>query len=317
MKNFEIGKEAVPNWKKWLIAARPWALPASTIPVGLGTLLAITVGKSQFHWGRFLLALLAMVILHFAANMLSDVHDYRRGLDREVTPVSGAIVRQWLSSAAVLRAASGLFIFGSLLGIILVLMTGPTLLFIGLVGVAVGANYHYLKARALGDLAVFLNFGVLGSMGAWVVQTEKFSFWPGLWAIPQALLVVAILHANNWRDTVTDKEKKVFTVASLLGDSGSLSYYGLLLFAPFFLFLVYIFIPRLLVRSLPALPLTLLLVLFGLPAAISLWRRAKRRHAPLRPLDFITLDGATSQFNWLFGLLSLAGLGLDLLFRYL
>ncbi len=305
----------IPGWKKWLIAARPWALPASAIPVTLGTLLAVTVGGSQFSFLRFLLALVSMILLHFAANMLSDVYDYRLGLDREVTPVSGAVVRQWLSAEAVQKGAWVLFGLGSILGLILVFMTTPWLFFIGLVGVIIGANYRFLKPKALGDFAVFFNFGILGSMGAWMVQTKSFSLWPGIWAIPQGMLVVAILHANNWRDAISDREKDVITVASLLGDKNSFIYYGSLLFAPFILSIAYVFGPRLISLPIPPLPFSFLLVLFSLPLAFSLWRRAKNRHAPRAPLDFIILDGATSQFNWVFGLFSLFGLGLHLLIR--
>lgn len=316
MKNF-ISPQSIPVWKKWLIAARPWALPASIIPVCLGTLLAVVVDQSSFHAGKFLLALLAMVILHFAANMRSDVSDFRLGLDKEVTPVSGAIVRGWLSSEEVMKAALLFFAIGSFLGLILVFLTGPSLLIIGLIGVAIGAGYPFLKARALGDLAVFLNFGVLGSMGAWIVQTRKFSPWPGIWAIPQAMLVAAILHANNWRDTLTDREKKVFTMASLLGDRGSMNYYSFLLIAPFALSLGYVFVPRFFPSPFPALPFSFLLIFLALPGALSLLQRARWRHQPRRPLDFIILDGATSKFNWLFGLLSLIGLGFDLILRLL
>lgn len=315
MSQLKHSRELIPRWKKWLIAARPWALPASAIPVALGTLLALSVGRSEFHPGRFGLALLAMVLLHFGANMLSDVFDYRRGLDTEVTPVSGAIVRQWLSAEEVMKGAILLFLLGSTLGIWLALMSHLGLLLIGLLGVAIGLNYHFLKAHALGDLAVFLNFGVLGSLGAWVVQTGKFSVWPALWAVPQALLVVAILHANNWRDSISDQEKRVVTVASLLGDHNSLVYYSFLLLAPFFLFLIYIFLPRFCLKEFPSLPLSLLLVLAALPGAFSLLRRARRRHHPRQPLEFIILDGATSKFNWVFGLLCLAGLGIDVVRR--
>ena len=84
--------------KKWIVAARPWSFPASTMPVIFGTSLAFVVGGVRLDVLRFLLALLAMVVLHSAANMLSDVFDFKRGLDTQVTPVSGAIVRGWLST---------------------------------------------------------------------------------------------------------------------------------------------------------------------------------------------------------------------------
>ena len=123
-------------------------------------------------------AFAAMVILHSAANMLSDVFDFKRGLDRDVTPVSGAVVRGWLSTGTVTRAAILLFAIGSAIGIGLALVTGWTLFYVGLVGVAVGAGYTLLKYRALGDLAVFLDLGFLAGLGSFVVQTGTFSWLP-------------------------------------------------------------------------------------------------------------------------------------------
>lgn len=293
----------IPALKKWLIAGRPWSLPASTMPVLFGTSLAWVIARAPIQMSRFVLALLAMVILHSAANMLSDVFDDRRGLDREVTPVSGAIVRGWLTGRRVAVGSILLFVIGSALGLTLVLMTGRVLLIIGVLGVLIGVSYTFLKYRALGDLAVFLNFGLLGSLGAWVVQTGSFSWLPVTWAVPQAALVIAILHANNWRDTITDKERKVMTVASLLGDKGSLFYYGFLLFGTMAYVFALILLPRIFPGRLTAMPLTFLIVVLALPKALDLWGRARRRHAPRKPMDFIILDGATSQYNLVFGVL--------------
>ena len=301
--------------KKWLIAGRPWALPASTMPVIFGTSLAVVIGETPFLLGRFLLALLAMVVLHTAANMLSDVFDFKRGLDRDVTPVSGALVRGWLSPRQVLLGSAALFAVGCAIGLYLVYLTGPVLLTVGAVGVLIGIFYSGLKVHALGDLAVFLNFGIFGSLGAWVVQTRAFSWIPVVWTVPMALLVSAILHANNWRDTVTDRERRVTTVASLLGDRGSLFYYSFLIFGPFAIDLGLILGPRLGVRVQRAMPLTFCLVFLALPRALALWGRARSRRAPRHPLDFIILDGATAQYNLTFGLLSTAALWLDFILR--
>ncbi|MFA4925761.1 MAG: prenyltransferase, partial [Candidatus Aminicenantales bacterium] len=101
--------------KKWLIAGRPWSLPASVIPVIFGSSLAATVGWVKLHIGLLLLSLLAMIFLHMAANMLSDVVDWRRGLDREMTPASGAIARGWLTPRQVLRGSMVFFAIGSAL----------------------------------------------------------------------------------------------------------------------------------------------------------------------------------------------------------
>jgi 1,4-dihydroxy-2-naphthoate octaprenyltransferase len=297
-----------PALRAWLVAARPWSFPASTMPVVLGTSLAVVIGGAGLDVLRFALALVAMVILHSAANMLSDVHDFRRGLDRDVTPVSGAVVRGWLTDRQVERGAALLFAVGIALGLVLARTTGWVLLWIGAVGVVVGVCYTLLKYHRFGDLAVFLNFGILGSLGAWAVQTRSFSWLPVVWTVPSASLVIAILHANNWRDASSDTRLGARTVASALGDRGSLAYYGLLLFGSMVLMLLFVLVPRLLAPALPALPWTTAMVLLALPQALALWGRARRRHAPRAPLDFVVLDGATAQYNLLFGLLSTAAL---------
>jgi 1,4-dihydroxy-2-naphthoate octaprenyltransferase len=297
--------------KRWLVAARPWSLPASTMPVVFGTALAVVIGGARFSPFRFLWAIVTMMALHSAANMLSDVFDFRHGLDRDVTPVSGAIVRGWLTDRQVLCGSLVLFALGTGSGLLIARATGQSLFIVGGIGLAVGALYTLLKARALGDLAVFLNFGLLGAAGAWIVQTNSFSWLPVLWTVPMALLVIAILHANNWRDILTDGEKRVTTVAGVLGDKGSHAYYGCLLFAPFVIDLAFISIPRLTGGPLRSMPLTFIVVLLALPSAFRLWGRAMRRADPRSPLDFIVLDGATAKHNLVFGLLSTAAVILE------
>jgi 1,4-dihydroxy-2-naphthoate polyprenyltransferase len=297
--------------KKWLVAARPWALPASTMPVVFGTALAVVVGGAPFSPLRCLWALITMMVLHSASNMLSDVFDFRRGLDRDITPVSGAIVRGWLDDKQVLRGSLILFALGTASGLLIAWLSGTSLFIVGGIGLAVGVCYTLLKARALGDLAVFLNFGLLGAAGAWIVQTGSFSWLPVLWTVPMALLVSAILHANNWRDISSDGEKRVTTVAGLLGDRGSLVYYSCLIFVPFAIDTALIAVPRLAGGPLSPMPLTFLLVLLALPNALRLWGRAVRRTAPQRPMDFIILDGATANHNLVFGLLSTAAVILE------
>jgi 1,4-dihydroxy-2-naphthoate octaprenyltransferase len=305
----------VPPLKKWIIAARPWALPASTMPVIFGTSLACVIAGARLRPFRFLLALAGMMILHSAANMLSDVFDSKRGLDKDVTPVSGAIVRGWLSARSVAVGAALLFCLGTAIGLFLAWLTGAVLLIIGGAGILIGLFYSSLKYHSLGDLAVFLNFGLLGAGGAWVVQTRSFSWLPVIWTVPMAMLVVAILHANNWRDTISDRERKVKTMASLLGDKGSLYYYAFLLFGSMAIIFGLILIPRVISPFLTPMPLTFLLVWLALPRALQLWRRAVRRREPRRPMDFVILDGATANYNLLFGILCTAAVWLQYLLR--
>lgn len=297
--------------KKWLLATRPWALPASTMPVIFGTSLAVVVGRARLDPLRFLLALVAMMVLHSAANMLSDVFDFRRGLDTFVTPVSGAIVRGWLTAKQVVAGSAVLFVVGIALGLGLAALTGTVLLIIGGLGVLIGAGYTLLKYHALGDLAVFLNFGILGGLGAWVVQTREFSWIPVIWTVPMAMLVSGILHANNWRDTASDSGRQVRTFASILGDKGSLAYYAVLIFGSMAIVFGLILLPRLPTPKLIPMPWTFVVVLLALPRALQLWGRAMRRRAPRRPMDFIILDGATANYNLIFGLLCTAALWLQ------
>lgn len=293
--------------KKWFIAIRPFALPASTMPVIFGSVLAAVMEGTPFHVGHFLLSLLAMVILHSAANMLNDVIDYKMNVDKVPTPVSGAIVRQLLSLKAVLTASILLFFIGSSIGLYLTWVVGPGLLIVGIVGVLIGIFYTLgpisLKYHALGDLAVFLNFGILGTLGAWFVQTGRFSWLPVIWAVPMSLFVIAILHANNWRDTQSDSSAGIRTVASVFGERLSLFYYGLLIFGPFLVLAGLMVVPRIGITNLPPMPLTFLITAFSLPLALKLWHRAVSRDAAPDSLEFIALDGATAQINLVFGLL--------------
>ena len=298
--------------KKWLIAIRPFALSASSMPVIFGAVAAVVVGGAHLNIPLFLLSLLAMMILHSAANMLNDVQDFRKGLDVEPTPVSGAVVRSLLTPEQVMKGAVVLLIAGSLIGLVIVWRVGLPVLYIGIAGLAVGIFYtgkpFTLKYHGLGDLAVFLDFGLLGALGAWTVQTGSLSWLPVVWAVPMSMLVVGILHANNWRDITGDSGKCVTTMASLLGDRGSLVYYGKLIFGPFVLIAAFVAF-----KIMPSFLVTLL----ALPMAAARWRKALNRATPKQPLDFIALDGATAQLNLVFGLLCTASLILHFILRRL
>lgn len=305
--------------KKWLISTRPFALPASTMPVVFGTALAVWQGAAFEPW-LFLMALVAMVCLHTGSNLLNDIGDFRKGVDTTPSPMSGGIVRGIISVREAAAAAVILLLVGCGLGVVIVAQVGLPILYLGLVGVAIGVLYTLtpvaLKYHALGDLAVFLNFGILGSLGAWTVQTGSLSIVPAIWAVPIGMLVAGILHANNWRDIRSDSDAAITTVASLLGDRASMGYYGFLIFGAFAFVLVLVGVTNLanltsLMNNSPAMPLTFVVVLLALPLAIKLLRRAAHRTTPGNPIDFVALDGATAQLNLAFGLLCTGALGLD------
>ena len=293
-------------FKKWWISSRPFSFPASTMPVIFGTVLAYVYGGHEFKPLLFILSFIAMVILHSGANVLSDIFDYQKGLDKEPNPTSGGVVRGIISIREAWIGSVSMLFIGTAIGLYLAWVSGPWLLAIGIGGLFVGTFYTTntpvsMKYHGLGDLAVFLNFGILGSLGAYYVQSSQLSWIPVIWAIPMSMLVIAILHANNWRDIQGDKEIKIFTIASLLGDKKSLRYYGLLIYGPFVLVLLLILIPFLLFPGMTAMPFTFLITMAALPLAFRLWRKALNRRTPSQPLDFIALDGATAQLNLLFG----------------
>lgn len=315
-------KTEISFWKKWWISVRPFSFPASTMPVIFGTVLAVVYGGFEFKPALFLLAFVGMVLLHSGANILSDIYDFRKGLDKHPSPVSGGIVRGLISIEEARKASTIMLLTGAVIGLTLTYLTGYWLLVIGLVGLFVGVFYttntiFSMKYHGLGDLAVFLNFGILGSLGAYFVQSSELSWIPVIWSVPMSILVIAILHANNWRDIKTDKGAHIFTVASLLGDKNSLRYYGFLIYGPFIIVLGLILVPYLLTPDLAAMPFTFLVTMLALPLAIKLWKKALNRRQSENPLDFIALDGATAKLNLAFGGLCTIALILHAIINYI
>ncbi len=288
----------------WLTAVRPFAYTASVLTVALGAAMAYQAGYS-LRWGPLALTLLGVVCFHTAANLLNDCFDHRRGLDRQVFPVSGAVVRGWITERQAFRAAMLCVAVGGLCGFALVAIAGWVVLLLGITGAICALGYttprFCFKYTGLGDLAVFMAFGVLPVFGTWWVQTRTFSWLPILWGIPLVSLTVGILHSNNWRDLETDGGRGCRTVAGWLGFEGSRRYYQLLVLAPLALTALYVGLGRIPRLNLPTPPLALLAFL-ALPLA---WRLAR-----IRPDEdvqtFGMLDAKTAQLHMIFGVLATA-----------
>ena len=148
-----------PPWmKKWWLALRPFSFPASTMSVVFGTVLAVTIGAAPLKLHLFLAAVFGMTVLHAGANLLNDVYDHRKGIDRQVNPVSGAVVRGWITPREALAGGWLCLGIGAILGCYIFIHVGMPVLWIGLAGLAIGIFYTWgplpLKFHALGDLAV-------------------------------------------------------------------------------------------------------------------------------------------------------------------
>lgn len=288
----------------WLTAVRPFAYTASVLTVALGVAMAHHAGYA-LRWGALALTLLGVVCFHTAANLLNDCFDHRRGLDRQVLPASGAVVRGWITERQAFRAAMLCLALGVLCGVALFAFAGWVVAVLGILGAICALGYttprFCFKYAGLGDLAIFIAFGILPVFGTWWVQTRTFAWLPILWSIPLASLAVGILHANNWRDLNTDAERGCRTAAGWLGFDGSRQYYRLLVLSPFALVALYVGLGRMSGANLSPPPLALI-VFLALPLALRLAR--------IRPAEdqktFAMLVGRTAQLHMIFGALCAA-----------
>ncbi len=286
----------VPRWRVYWKAVRPFSFTATTIAVLLGSILA-----PNFSLKWFLITLLAGLLVHAGVNAISDFFDYQKGVDNYLTLGSSRVlVDEEMRPSEVLALGVALLVLGAAIGLWLCAVRGWTLLWIGLAGYGLGIFYTAapvgLKYRALGDLAVFLAFGPLMTLGAYFVQTQTLAGQPALLAVPVGLLVVGILHGNNLRDIEADQQAGYRTLAGILGRKAGGYYYGLLVLGAYALVLALV-----LLRLLPP---HSLLVFLTLPVALQNVRIALE---PAR-VAYGLLDLLTAQLHFRFGVFFVLGL---------
>lgn len=219
-------------------ALRPWSFQQSVTSLIFGAILA-----PFLNFYLLLLSVIALILIHGAMNALSDYFDFISNVDRpNGMGSSGARVlidriiepRKELYYIMILIAAS------SIIGIYLLIQRPEILPFI-IIGIVSGILYGIprlgWKWLALGDLAVFLAFGPGIFLGSYVLQGGKIGNSEILISISLGLIIVAILHANNWRDMEDDRKSGVRTVASLLGEKGSMIYFISMIWISFPLFI--------------------------------------------------------------------------------
>ncbi|NQT92296.1 MAG: 1,4-dihydroxy-2-naphthoate octaprenyltransferase [Lentisphaerae bacterium] len=303
--------EAAPGRIKiWITAVRPFAYTASVLAVLLGAAVAYHAGY-PIRWAFLVLTLVGVVCVHTTANLLNDCFDHRRGLDTEVLPTSGAVVRGWLTEGEVFRGALFFLAGGLACGLVLASATGWwVILLLGVLGTIIAIGYttarFCFKYNGLGDAAIFSAFGILPVFGTYWVQTQTFSWQPIFWSVPLCSYTVAILHANNWRDIERDRHAKCLTPAVMLGSRGSGVYYRTLILGPYLLVAAAILLTHAAGWADPV-PLTTALALLSLPLAL---RLARVKPEP-GSLTFAMLDGRTAQLHTAFGVLLAVGFFLD------
>jgi 1,4-dihydroxy-2-naphthoate octaprenyltransferase len=204
----------------WLMAARPRTLPAAVAPVLVGTSLAL--GAGEFHPLAFVAALLGAVFIQVGTNLSNDYSDARRGADTEdrlgpVRVTAGGLV----PPGRVLFATYVTFGLAVLCGVYLVAVAGWELIAVGGASILAGVLYtggpRPYGYEGLGELFVFLFFGVVAVTGSYFVQVQNLPWEAFACAVPVGLLASAILVVNNVRDLDTDRRAGKRTLAVRLG----------------------------------------------------------------------------------------------------
>jgi 1,4-dihydroxy-2-naphthoate octaprenyltransferase len=282
--------------KLWIAGARPRTLPAALVPVAVGG--AVAAGADSAQWWRLACALVVSLALQIGVNYANDYSDGVRGTD-EVRVGPLRLVGSGLVPASRVKAAAFLaFGVAAIAGGVLALVTTLWLVVVGVVAIAAawfytgGKNpYGYM---GLGEIFVFVFFGVVATVGSSFVVAEELPSLSWLASIPVGCLACALLVINNLRDIPTDSEVGKRTLAVRLGDKNTRHFYGALI-AGAAVFTVATAVQR------PA----AVFGLFGIAAALPAWRVVR---SGVTGRDLIAVLGLTGRAQMVFGFTFAVGL---------
>lgn len=244
------------NKKAWIQAARLRTLPLSLSGIIVGTALAAM--QNQFDWLLFILALLTTVGFQVTSNFANDYGDGVKGTDNEdrIGPVraiqSGSITRSSLKKGIIISIIISMLFA---LALIYLAFGLENLLYVGLFFVlgllsiwaaikyTVGSNaYGY---RGMGDLFVFLFFGLLGVLGSMFLYTKTLGWNAVLPAVAIGFLCVAVLNLNNLRDVVSDKKHGKITMVVKMGFDNGKRYHTFLILMALICFVFFLWLENL------------------------------------------------------------------------
>ena len=282
----------------WVAAARPRTLPAAIAPVAVGSAMAWRTG-----WFDGLAAAICLgfaLLIQIGTNFANDYYDFVHGADTAARVGPKRAVAAGLIAPTTMRTAMiGVFVAAFLLGLTLIAWGGPWLIVVGVASVLSGIAYTGgpwpLAYHGLGDVFVFVFFGLVAVVATYFVQTGHITADAILAAIPIGLLAANILVVNNYRDVATDLVAGKRTLVVRLGRKAARVQFGLSLVVAF-LIPLWFAVDR---RS-PAWLLPLVL----LPMA---WHHVRRLAKSQAPSELIALLGATGKLLALYALLFAAG----------
>lgn len=287
--------------KRWIMAMRLRTLPAAAAPVVVGSALAYS--RNAFRIEPATAALAGALLLQIGANFANDLFDFHKGADGPDRLGPTRAVAAGLVTPGEMKAATAIvFALATLVGVYLVAIAGWPIAAIGVASVLAALAYtggpYPLGYHGLGEVFVFLFFGLVAIGGTYFVEAGHFE--PGVLvdAIPIGLLSSAIIVVNNLRDRVQDERVGKRTLAVRLGRAGTLVEYRLLVYGAYACTMV---LALLVHRPLLALPF------LSFPLAL----RTVKQVSVTEGAGLNALLGTTARLLLLFGVLQAAGILLD------
>lgn len=281
----------------WFEGARPKTLPAAIVPVTVGT--AVAFSQGEVLWWRALAALVVALAVQLATNFANDYSDGVRGTDDDRVGPLRLVASGLKPAAAVKRAAVIAFAVAAVAG--LALAAAVTWWFVPVGAVCFAAGWFYTGGSrpygyaGLGEVSVFVFFGVVATAGSAFVHLEKVTLLALGASIPVGALATALLVINNLRDIPTDTAAGKRTLAVRLGDQDTRAVYLVLLTA------IPLGAAMLLAVVRPLALVASVAILLGLPAVSAVRRGARGR-------DLVPVLVRTGQVQLAYGLLLAAGL---------
>src|SRR5664280_1723940 len=207
MKN----KTETDKIRSWIIASRPRTLPAAVVPILVGS--AAAASDNKFILFYAFIALICSLLIQIGTNFTNDLYDHLKGADNEERKGPLRVIVNGLISVTEMKAGIGI---ASILA-----------------GIAYTAGPYPLAYNGLGDLFVFMFFGVVGTVGTYYVQAHTLTYLPFLCSIPVGALITNILVVNNYRDIDEDRTANKYTLAVKFGKDFTRYQFIFLLFISF------------------------------------------------------------------------------------
>ncbi|WP_420174466.1 1,4-dihydroxy-2-naphthoate polyprenyltransferase [Luteococcus sp. OSA5] len=216
---------------EWIEGARPRTLPAALSPVLAGS--AVAWFEGGFRPGHALLAFVVALALQIGVNFANDYSDGIRGTDEDRVGPMRLVGSGAARPAQVKAAAFACFGLAAVAGLVLVLLTGHWwLVGVGLACIIAAWYYtggeHPYGYAGLGEVFVFIFFGLVAVCGTTYVQLDRVPWWALAAAVAIGAIACQILVANNLRDIVGDSQVGKRTLATRLGDAGTRRFFALL-----------------------------------------------------------------------------------------